>query len=87
MARILQPFIAVKTLHLSGTVTMPDVSRILGELAEEATEVLPALNTLVLSWSRKEVSEAARLVEPFLVARKHSEHPVVVERTSPWIGG
>jgi hypothetical protein len=83
----LQQFTAVQTLCLCGPVIVPDVSRTLGELAEErATEVLPALNTLVLSWSRKEVSEAARLVEPFIVARKHSEHPVIVERTSPWIG-
>jgi hypothetical protein len=30
------------------------------------------------------VSEAVRLVEPFIVARKHSEHPVAVDRASPW---
>jgi len=83
----LQPFIAVKTLHLSGSVIMPHVSRTLGELAEErAPEVLPVLHTLVLSWSREVVFEAARLVGPFIVARKHSEHPVVVKRTSPWKG-
>ena len=81
----LQPFTSVQTLHLSGTVIMLHVSRTLGELAEErVTEVLPALHTLVLSWSREDVSEAARLVKPFIVARKHSEHPVVVKRTSPW---
>ena len=77
----LQPFTAVRTLRLSGSVIMPDVSRTLGELAEErATEVLPVLRTLVLSWSRKGVSKAARLVEPFIVARKHSEHPVALKR-------
>ena len=83
----LQPFIAVETLHLSGSVIMAHVSRTLGELAEErATEVLPVLHTLVLSWSREEVFEAARLVGPFIIARKHSEHPVVMKRTSPWKG-
>jgi hypothetical protein len=81
----LQPFTAVKTLHLSGSVLMSRLSRTLGELAEEkATKVLPVLHTLVLSWSREEVFEAARLVEPFIVARKYSEHPVAVKRTSPW---
>jgi len=81
----LQPFTAVRTLHLSGSVIMPDVSRTLGELAEErATEVLPALHTLVLSWSRTGVSKAARLVEPFIVARKHSEHPVTLKRQAGW---
>jgi len=81
----LQPFTSVQTLHLSGEVIMPHVSRTLGELAgERATEVLPALHTLMLSWTRELVSEAVRLVKPFIVARKHSEHPVVVERTSPW---
>ena len=83
---LLQPFTAVQTLHLSGEVILPHVSRTLGMLAgERATEVLPALHTLVLSWTRELVSEAVRVVEPFIVARKHSGHPVVVERTSPWI--
>jgi hypothetical protein len=84
---LLQPFTAVKTLHLSGTLIMPCVSLILGVLEEEedATEVLPALRTLVLEWAGKEVSEAAGLVKPFIVARKHSERPVVLERDS-WDG-
>ena len=85
--KFLRPFTAVQTLHLPGSVITPDISRTLGELAEErSTEVLPVLHTLVLSWTREEVFEAARLVEPFIVARNHSEHPVVVKRTSPWIG-
>ena len=83
---LLQPFTAVKTLHLSGTFIMPRVSLTLGVLEEEeATEVLPALCTLVLEWAGKEVSEAASLVKPFIVARKHSERPVVLERDS-WDG-
>ena len=82
----LQPFTALQTLHLSGTVTMAGVSGALGELAEEsAAEVLPALHTLELEWAREEVSEAARLVKPFIVTRKHSGHPVVLKR-SPWEG-
>jgi hypothetical protein len=83
---LLQPFTAVKTLHLSGTFIMPRVSLTLGVLEEEeATEVLPALRTLVLEWAGKEVSEAAGLVKPFIVARKHSERPVVLKRDS-WDG-
>ena len=79
----LQPFTAVQTLHLSGKAMILGVSRTLGELEKErATEVLPALHTLWLEWPPREVSKAARLVEPFIVARKHSENPVVVERES-----
>ena len=80
----LQPFTAVQTLRLSGSVLMPGVSRTLGELAEErATEMLPALRTLELECTREIVPEVARLIKPFIVARKHSEHPVVVMRISP----
>ena len=82
----LRPFTAVKTLHLSGTFIMPRVSLTLGVLEEEeVTEVLPALHTLVLEWTRERVSEAAGLVKPFIFARKHSERPVVLKRES-WEG-
>jgi len=78
----LRPFTAVQTLHLSGSLIMPRVSDTLGKLAEKrAAEVLPALHTLVLDLPREAVSEAARLVEPFIVARKYSEHPVVLKRS------
>ena len=82
--KIFQPFTAVQILHLSGPVIMPDVSRALGVLSEERTTgVLPVLHTLVLSWPWEVVAEAARLVEPFIVARKHSEHPVAL-KCRPW---
>ena len=77
----LQPFTAVQTLHLSGELMTPSVSRTLGELAgKRATEVVPALHTLVLEWTQEVVVEAARLVEPFIIARKNSEHPVALKR-------
>jgi len=80
----LQPFTAVQTLRLSGPVIVPGVSRTLGKLAEKrATGVLPALRTVVLEWTREVVSEAVLLVEPYIVARKHSEHPVALKRR-PW---
>ena len=76
----LQPFTAVKILHLSESAMMLGVSRTLRELSEEeATGVLPALHTLLLERDREDASEAARLVEPFIATRKHSEHPVVLK--------
>jgi hypothetical protein len=76
----LQPFAAAKTLQLSESAIMLGVSRTLGELSEEeATEVLPALHTFLLDRDGEDASEAARLVEPFIGARKHSGHPVVLK--------
>jgi hypothetical protein len=76
----LQPFTAVKTLHLSEPAIMLGVSHTLRELSEEeTTEVLPALHILLLERDREDAPEAARLVEPFIVARKHSEHSVVLK--------
>ena len=81
----LRSFTAMQTLHLSGKGIMPYVARTLGGVAgERATEMLPSLNTLVLSRSRREVSKAALLLEPFIIAREHSGHPVVVQHDCPW---
>jgi len=53
----------------------------LGALTEEkAIEVLPTLHTVVLECSEDVVFEADCLLEPFIVVREHSEHPVVVKR-------
>ena len=81
----LRPFTAMQTLHLSGKGIMPHVARALGGVAgERATEMLPSLNTLVLSSrSRSEGSKAAPLLEPFIIAREHSGHPVVVRHDCP----
>jgi hypothetical protein len=79
----LRPFIAVQTLCLSGEDLVPRVAHTLGNLkGKSATEVLPALHTILL-WSfpsnECEVSrETARLLEPFIAAREHFKHPVVV---------
>ena len=75
-----EPFTAVQTLHLSGEVLTPQVAGMLGFMEEEAIEVLPKLHTLVLECSEEVVFEADDLLEPFIVAREHSEHPVVVKR-------
>jgi hypothetical protein len=78
----LRPFTAVQTLRLVGHDLMPHLARMLGNLTEErVAEVLPALHTTLLWGSPrdKKASEKALLFKPFIVAREHSEHPVVVE--------
>ena len=75
-----EPFTAIQTLHLSGEVLTPQVTGMLGALMEEgAIEVLPTFHTLVLECWEAVVFEADCLLEPFIVAREHSEHPVVVK--------
>jgi hypothetical protein len=74
----LRPFTAVQTLRLAGDDFLPYLARILGALTgERATQVLPALRTILLLDLPSE--EYAHLLKPFIVAREHSEHPVVVK--------
>jgi hypothetical protein len=81
----LLPFTAMQTLHLSGKGIMSHVARMLGGITgERATEVLPALNIIVFSCPRKKVSKAVLLLEPFIIARDHSGHPVAVQHDCPW---
>jgi len=77
----LRAFTAVQTLHLRGEVTVSHVARILDELeGERAPEVLPALRAIGLHCSELGKSESLRSsLEPFIVAREESEHPVTVE--------
>jgi hypothetical protein len=78
----LRPFTAVQTLRLVGQDLLPHLARMLGKLTEERVpDVLPALHTILLWGSPcdKNASEKALLFKPFIVAREHSEHPVVVE--------
>ncbi|KAI9455187.1 hypothetical protein F5148DRAFT_1369878 [Russula earlei] len=66
----LDPFIAVKDLHLSRRVA-PHVCRALEELAEETlTDVLPALQNIYMSGREP--------LEEFVTARNLSGHPVAV---------
>jgi hypothetical protein len=71
---LLQPFTAVQTLRLLSdnieSLVWPALRGLSGELA---TQVLPALEELQLSGYQ--VSE--RYNWPFIVARQHSDHPVV----------
>ena len=76
----LRAFTAVQTLHLRGEATVSHVARILDELeGERAPEVLPALRAIELHCSESGKSESLRSLEPFIVAREESEHPVTVE--------
>jgi len=76
------PFTAVQTLRLRGIAMVHHIVHHLGRLeGERAAEVLPALCTIELVCSElgaRSESESLRLLGPFLVARKESERPVVV---------
>jgi len=76
----LRPFTAVQTLRLYGIDPVSHVTHMLGGLkGERATKVLPALRTIELHCLEPGGSESLRLLEPFLVAREESEHPVAVD--------
>jgi hypothetical protein len=80
--KFLRPFIAVQTLRLAGDGLLPYLANtgVLGRrTGERAAGVLPALHTILLCGSSSKVEEYARLLEPFIVGREHSGHPVVVE--------
>ena len=77
----LRPFTAVQTLRLCGTATVSHVTHVLAGLeGERPTEVLPALRTIKVDCPQQGASESEilRLLQPFLVAREESGHPVVV---------
>ena len=75
----LRPFTAMQTLCFCGSPKVPRFVRMLGELkGRGATDLLPALRTIELGCSEEGVSEALRLLRPFLVSREESGHPVVV---------
>jgi F-box-like len=72
---LLQPFTAVQTLRiLSDDIESLVVPALRGLSGELATQVLPALEELQLSW----YPPSRRYNWPFLIARQHSDHPVVV---------
>jgi hypothetical protein len=76
----LRPFTAVQTLRLCGEAPVSHVANVLGGLeGKGATEVLPTLSAIELHSAEEYNSEASCLLEPFLVAREESEHPVVVD--------
>lgn len=76
----LRPFTAVQTLRLCGEAPVSHVANVLGRLEQKgATEVLPTLSAIELHSAEDVDSEASCLLEPFLVAREESEHPLVVD--------
>jgi hypothetical protein len=76
----LRPFTAVQTLHLTGKYLLPHLAGILGAVTGiRAAQVLPALHTILLRGSAPNYYYDY-LLEQFIVAREHHEHPVVVER-------
>jgi hypothetical protein len=77
--RLLRPFAAVKDLYLSEKI-VPLIAPALQELVgEEMTEVLPALQCLLLEGLRTSgpVMEA---IAPFIAAREQSTYPIVASR-------
>ncbi|KAI9454363.1 hypothetical protein F5148DRAFT_429608 [Russula earlei] len=75
--QVLDTFTAVKDLHLSSQIGR-HVCQALEELAKErVTEVLPALENIVLRGLRR-VESAPNLIEGFVSARQLSGHPVAV---------
>jgi hypothetical protein len=73
---LFQPFTAVRTLRIYHKDHSLALSALQGLSGGSATQVLPALEELQLSWYR-----ASQLDNwPFIVARQRSDHPVVVRR-------
>ncbi|KAI0251191.1 hypothetical protein BJV78DRAFT_1282698 [Lactifluus subvellereus] len=74
---LFRPFTAVRTLRISRPlhpIIVPALRRLIGE---RATEVLPVLDSLYLEVYRPTVSHRLT-IEPFIAARRYSDHPVAV---------
>jgi hypothetical protein len=79
---LFHPFIAVRTLDIvSGMTRMGShvVSALRGLSVESATQVLPALGNLYLE-DNQESGPEEQDIEPFIVARQGSDHPVAFHR-------
>ncbi|KAH9974467.1 hypothetical protein BGW80DRAFT_1304262 [Lactifluus volemus] len=74
---LFQPFTAVRTMRIfNNTPHSPILSVLRGLSGGSATQVLPALEELQLSRHRASQHD----IWPFIVARQHSDHPVVVRK-------
>ncbi|KAH9974466.1 hypothetical protein BGW80DRAFT_1559958 [Lactifluus volemus] len=71
---LFQPFTAVQTLRISHNLQSLVVSALRGLSGESVTQVLPTLEELQLL--RYQASQHDNW--PFIIARQHSDHPVVV---------
>jgi hypothetical protein len=75
---LFRPFTAVQTLQISRNV-QPLIVLALQELTgERVMEVLPALVSLDLEYQSGSEQQA---IEPFIAARRYSDHPVTVHMT------
>ncbi|KAH9956579.1 hypothetical protein BGW80DRAFT_1565716 [Lactifluus volemus] len=78
---LLQPFTAVQTLRiLSDDIESLVVPALRGLSGELATQVLPALEELQLSGYQA----SQRYNWPFIIARQHSDHPVVLGKSEQY---
>ncbi|KAH9971464.1 hypothetical protein BGW80DRAFT_1446339 [Lactifluus volemus] len=75
---LFQPFTAVRTLRIFNKIPSPVLSGLQGLSGGSATQVLPALEELQLSWYQASYHDNL----PFIVARQRSDHPVVVRELS-----
>ena len=77
---LLRPFTAIQTLRISRNV-QPLIVLALQELTgERVMEVLPALVSLDLEY---QPDSEQQTIEPFIAARRHSDHPVTVRIPPP----
>ena len=78
----LQPFTAVEALILPRRIVTPHVATALGSLSEtRAAEVLPALQTILITGSQSDLFQVTELLNPFIVARDQANCPVTVKIT------
>jgi F-box-like len=79
---LFHPFIAVKSLEMRSETTRMGshiLSALRGLSVELATEILPALDSLNLE-DNQESGPEEQDIEPFIVARQGSDHPVAFHR-------
>jgi hypothetical protein len=73
---LLRPFTTVKDLYITRKIA-PHVAHALQELVgERVTEVLPALQTLIL----EEPEAVQETMGPFIAARQLASHPIAISR-------
>jgi len=80
---LLDPFSALKNLHLTSGVAQQFCGALQVLSGEKATEVLPALRNIFVRGSSLEPVQEA--MKPFVAARQFSGHPVVVDHWMPVI--
>jgi len=82
---ILDPFTALKNLHLTETIAARVCSALQELSGERVTEVLPTLQGLFITHlSSDSLPEGLRkAIKTFVAARRRSGHPVSVHRTDP----